>query len=529
VELPDWIRATIWRSPSWREGLDALCQQVAADSLTMAPRAADLAAACELIDPDQRRAIDMHVLSWRLGGDRRALDRAYVLAWQLGDLDVLGALATAAFEKTGGAEHAITAAHAFIDRGIAAQAEPFLVAAIAKQPSDEASALLAVIRQQIRDPQAEVATWAARAGKATGTTAAARYMQASRVARLAGLDALATRHVETAWKVARDPAAAVVLAQELLSQRRADELVAFYRARVESTRGDREWFDEMRSAAFKLIIAGVQRGLAHRMLRSALEAAYRARLTDIAGHLACWEVLVRQARESHTGRELMPLVVEAMERPLGDDERLYLARLGFEISWRDAHDINTAEGYAAVIARLSPDDPLLVEFASTALASPAEVAPPLPTAPPAVASLPSSSAAPTLPTVRIHATPQAAISALRAAPRRVGVPTGPPSPANAIDRARRIVVPIDVEVEAAGTRFAAVVRDVSTTGVFLLTERELPMSLFAKLVMRLPTRGSLDVVCHTVTAKVVRRTDSGYGMLLLYPEPALVAAIEALL
>ncbi len=528
MQLADWIRASIWRLPSWRDGLEALCQQVAADSLTTAPRAADLAVACEMIDPDHRRAIDMHVLTWRLGGEHSAIDRAFALAWQLGDLDVLATLAVAAFEKTGAAEHAITAAHAFIDRGLPARAEPYLVAAIAKQSSEEVSALLTVIRQQIRDPQAEVATWAARAGKATGTAAGTKYMLASRIARLARLEPVAARHVETAWKVARDPAAGIVLAQELLAQRRADELVAFYRARVESTRGDREWFDEMRNAAFKLILGGVQRGLAHRMLRSALEATYRARITDIPGHLACWDLLVRQAREARTGRELMPLVVEAMNLPLGDDERLYIARVGFEISWRDAHDVETAQGYAAIIAELSSEDPLLVEFASTALTAAVATSSSVPLT--AHEPMPESAVLPSLPTIRIHApNPQAAITALRATPRRVGVPTGPPPPANATERAPRIVVPVDVDVQIGATTFAAVARDVSTTGVFLLTDRDLPISTFAKLVMQLPTRGTLDVVRHTVTAKVVRRTDTGYGMLLIDPTPALVGAIEALL
>ena len=93
-------------------------------------------------------------------------------------------------------------------------------------------------------------------------------------------------------------------------------------------------------------------------------------------------------------------------------------------------------------------------------------------------------------------------------------------------RAARRIVPIDVELLlASGVAFSAVVRDLSTTGVFIVTERLLDIGAIVSLELHLPGADLLVQSRHRVSATVVRRAESGYGLVLLEPSSELVAAI----
>jgi hypothetical protein len=534
MRLADWIRASIWGLRDWRETLRQICDRVSNESAPPATRVSDLADACELIEPDRRYALAMHQLAWRLGGNPAALARAYELARELGDHEAVAGLGLAAYEVTHDANHLVAAGLAQLDRGEPALAEPSLAkAADARPKDDELRALLAMIRKQVRDPQAEISSWAARATRATGADSGRLYLQAARLARLAGQGAIFSRHLETAFQRGRDAASAMLMEAELMQRRRANDLLAFYRGRIESAGSDREWADLMRAAGTKLVLANVQRGLALRMLRSGLEAAYRARLVDIPGHLASWDLLVGHAREARSSRELMPLVVEAMSLPLTEDDRLFVARFGFEVTWREAREPEAARPYAAVIAEYLPADAELDELVS-ALSPQAEAqassAPPAATTyQPPTAPLPPEPAVVRLkPKAAPVDLPAEAITALRSGNRKPGLPTSPPIPAQAARVAERVVVPADIEIRLGSETFSAIVRDLSTTGVYVVTEHELEVDTLVTIAIELPTPGVLDVTRHEASAKIVRRAYTGYGMLLVDPPAALVAAIAAL-
>jgi hypothetical protein len=536
MQLADWIRASLWGQTDWRAGVHQLCQRATGDSRATAARLSDLAAACELIEPDRKAALAMHQLSWRAGNDPAALARAYDLARELGDHEALAGLAMTAYEVTHDVAHLVTAAHAYLDGNKPALAESTLVRVLEARPKDDdAKALVAMLRHQLRDPQAEISSAVARATRASGAESGRLYLQAARLARLAGLDAIFTRHVETAFQRGRDPSTVMLIEADLMARRRANDLLAFYRGRIESAGNDREWTDLMRAAGTRLVLANVQRGLALRMLRSGLEAAYRARLADIPGHIASWDLLIRHARETRSTRELMPLVVEAIAAPIGDDARLFLARFGFEVTWREANDADAAKPYAAVISEYLPADDELRDFVASSLpaletsAAAATAAPSL-TAyePPAAPLPPEPSFVRMKPRAPAQPLPDTALTALRSGGRKPGVPTSPPLPAQAAPRAERVVVPADVEVHSGTEVFAAVVRDLSTTGLYVITHREIAVDNIVTVVIELPRAGVLEVTRYEARAKVVRRAYTGYGMLLLEPAPDLVAAITAL-
>ncbi len=523
MQVADWIRASLWPQIDWREGLRQLCQHATADSRATAARLSDLAAACELIEPDRRVAVALHQLTWRAGNSPGALDRAYDLARELGDHEMLAGLAMTAHEVTRDAAHLVTAAHAFLDGNRPALAESAFARVLEARPKDdEAKALLAMLRHQLRDPQAEVSGAVARASRASGADAGRLYLHAARLARLAGLEAIFTRHLETAFQRGHDPAAAMLIEADLMERRRANDLLAFYRGRIEAAGNDREWADLMRAAGTRLVLANVQRGLALRMLRSGLEAAYRARLADIPGHIASWDLLIHHARDNRSTRELMPLVAEAMAAPIGDDARLFLARFGFEVTWREAKDADAAKPYAAAISEYLPGDDDLHDFVSASLPALTTYEPPAAPLPPEPTFVRMKPRAPAQPL------PEAALTALRSGDRKPGVPTSPPLPAQAAPRAERVVVPADVEVHHGDQVFAAVVRDLSATGLYVITHRELAVDSIVTVVIELPRAGVLEVTRYEARARIVRRAYTGYGMLLLEPAAELVAAITAL-
>jgi hypothetical protein len=532
MRLADWIRASIWPHPDWRAALRELCDRVSHESAPPATRASDLADACELIDPDRRYALGMHQLAWQRGGNVEALARSYEVAREIGDHEALATLGLTAYDVTHDASHLVTAGLAFLDGWLPARAEMALAKAAETHPKDdELKSLLGMLRQEIRDPQAEISSWIARATRASGAESGKLYLQAARLARLAGLDPIFSRHLETAFQRGRDASTSMLIEADLMKRRRANDLLAFYRGRVESAGSDREWADLMRAAGTKLVLANVQRGLALRMLRSGLEAAYRANLADIPGHLASWDLLIRHAREARSTRELMPLVVEAMSQPLSDDARLFLARFGFDVTWREAHDREAARPNPAANAEHLPADVDLHDFVAPSQPAP----PPAPAVRAQTAYEPSTAPLPPEQTV-IRMKPKAAppplaaeaITELRSGNRKPGLPTSPPIPAQAARIAERVVVPADIEVRVGTETFSALVRDLSTTGVYVVTEHEIPINALVTIAIELPAPGVLDVTRYEAAAKVVRRAYTGYGMVLLAPPAALVAAIAAL-
>lgn len=126
------------------------------------------------------------------------------------------------------------------------------------------------------------------------------------------------------------------------------------------------------------------------------------------------------------------------------------------------------------------------------------------------------------------AIPTAALSALRRIGARVRVPTEPEAPDGAVDRAARVVVPVDVTIELDdGTQVEAMVRDLSTTGLFVLVKATLALGAELACELRLPGEDPLTAVRQRAWAKVIRQGDGGYGLLFLDPDPELIEALAA--
>jgi hypothetical protein len=80
-----------------------------------------------------------------------------------------------------------------------------------------------------------------------------------------------------------------------------------------------------------------------------------------------------------------------------------------------------------------------------------------------------------------------------------------------------------------GGFFSTVLRDLSTSGAFIITKRQLDLETIVTLEMRIPAAGLVAQSSHRTNARVARRTDLGCGLAFIDASRELVAAISVLI
>jgi hypothetical protein len=242
--------------------------------------------------------------------------------------------------------------------------------------------------------------------------------------------------------------------------------------------------------------------------------------------------------------------VQAIATPVLDDVAVYLARHGLEIAWRDASDTLAAQPYAAMLLDFAPEHPLAVEFSQKVSVrafalTPAAGSPALQASSPAPAQV-AKARVPVVDHGQVKRAAMPASANARAIPSRLSLlkpppprPTSlerdtspfpvPPKPATPpAERAPRKVVPIDVIVELPdGNFFSTMLRDVSTSGAFIITKRALEVGTLVALEMQIPMPGTLQQKSFRTNARIVRRADNGCGLAYVDAAPAVVAALAA--
>ncbi|MBA2538166.1 MAG: PilZ domain-containing protein [Deltaproteobacteria bacterium] len=116
--------------------------------------------------------------------------------------------------------------------------------------------------------------------------------------------------------------------------------------------------------------------------------------------------------------------------------------------------------------------------------------------------------------------------------RSVDRPALPPplaEPADASPRARRIAMPIDVAlILASSTRITAHSRDISMSGLFVLTDANLTVGAQIRIEIMLPGEEAFTEDEYSAKARIARKAEDGYGIELIDPDPALLKALAAL-
>ncbi len=122
---------------------------------------------------------------------------------------------------------------------------------------------------------------------------------------------------------------------------------------------------------------------------------------------------------------------------------------------------------------------------------------------------------------------------IKGRPPVAGKPNGPPAAALVAvppfaARALRKVGPIDVVVELpTGGFFSTLLRDLSTSGAFILTKRQLDVGMVVSLEMQIPMPGKATASSHRISARIVRSAEIGCGVAFIDATPEVVAAIRA--
>ena len=567
--IAGWLRERLWRSDDWCAELAALRK----DRNRSPERTYELAVASEHCDPDRGNALALFLDAAR-AGYLPARDRARALAMTLGAHTTLAELAFAAGDLLG-------AGTAYLDAGFPELAiEPLQKFIEARPPNASVSSehlrlehvtpLLAIARRTTLDVEPHLAGCLA-------TASVSAFLHAERLARLSGLDDRRAAVINAArLAFPDDPYVSAVVAARLFERNHGDELLAYYADTFERSPSRAHYVARVCGAGVELIARNVQPGAGLRLLRLGLEQAYAGSLPGVTSHLAAWQLIWSYARQQGSTTELVPLIVQAFTAPLPEDDAVFLARLGLEIVWRDARDPLAAQPYAAIVLDFVPDQPLAVAFVEEVM--PPDLIEPEPAEPPTkepapltvsfstpipvikqpdpppepLAKVTSRIAVIEQGQVKRSVTPPAQhkttsrMDLLRAPPRSVKPATVPPPRAAAlkrdtspipmkrapmpapIDRAERKVVPVDVVVELPnGSFFSTVLRDVSTSGAFIVTKRTIEPGKIVTLELRMPDPGKLTQTAHHVQARVARSTELGWGVAFVDASRELVAALRA--
>lgn len=538
--IAGWVRERLWRAENWCVELATLRQ-----GRSRSPqRAFDLAVATHYCDPDRSIALALYLEAAR-GGHEPARERARALATTLGAHLIVAELSQSAGDL-------VAAGTAYLDAGFPELALPPLQQFVDARPAgasigseytrlQHVGILIAFARNSKPDAEGEIT-------RCLETATVPAFIHADRIARLAGLSELRATVIAAA-RVAfpDDPQIAELVAVRLFERGAVDELIAHYRGRFERASSRTENVERLRATGVELIARGVQPGLGLRLLRMALESAYTALLPEITSHLAAWQLIWTHAKQQRSTSELVPLIVQAFNAPLPEDDLVYLARLGLEIAWRDVGDPLAAQPYAGNLLDFVPDHPFANAFIDEVI--PHEVQ--LPPAPVISFSKPKANLddAPVKrsgPAFSAQKT-TSRLDLLRVPARKTKPTTMPPPRAAALKRntspfpidkrlassealkarAERKVVPIDVVVELpTGGFFSTVLRDLSASGAFLVTTRTIDPGQVVALELRISDPATLTLTSHHVAARVARCTDLGWGVAFIEPSSALIAALR---
>jgi hypothetical protein len=358
MQLAGWLRSTLWRADDWRVALGHVLDGVRGDGA----RACDVGRAFEHIEPDRSKALDAYLAAHEAGA-ASALGSARRIAREIRAHGVLARLALDEADKTSDPNQRLAGAHAYIDAGEPQRAARTLAGIRSAPPAEleRINGLRAACEGGLRDARGEVGRWLERAVDRNDVAAA---MQAIRLSRLGNLpDEQQQRVLRVALdRFPNDEDIASRVEDHLIARGDADELLTFYKMRLALRQGARAWAEEVRGAATRLCVRGIAPGLGLRLLRKGLEHAYGAGLVDVPGHLAVWALLVEHARKVRATLELMGLAVDALRLPLQECDRLWLARFGLEVAWKDVGDTNAATAYAAIVLEVAPEHPMARQF-----------------------------------------------------------------------------------------------------------------------------------------------------------------------
>lgn len=573
MPIAEWIRDQLWSRRDWGASLVSAAGDLLAggEAPKLAERAYDLAQACELVVADVATSVQMYLLAWKAGKQRpEALQRARELCRELDDAATVAKIAGVQYRYRGDLRLRLVEAGAWLDADQPDRALKVLLAAAQAAPGDaEVAATLALARGEWPNARAE----------ARRLAEAGELLAAARVLRTIGDDSdelgdTLRRAVEAN---PCDEEAFALFQRWTCARGDYKALLAAYRRRGEEATSHREVVDVYRRAGTTLIVRAGQRGMGLRLVAAAVTRAYDTGMVDIPGHLAMLALVVEELSAAKAHDRVFAYLDAGLALPLDASERLWMALTATDLAWNTLGDMGAASRYADIVREIHPGNALLADidesgrFALGSLAAQAKdgwgddstgvdllsrlgggamPAPPAPAPAPEPAATPPPAGggmgAAALSFAQTDAPGELDLDSGRMVaagvsdPSDAGAPAAPAAPEpRGIDRRQAARSPViadvkvslraRVEIGAAEGRMQAVTRDVSSSGLFLVTGQELQLGSDVALVVHLPGDDVFSVVSYQLTGRVVRKEAGvGYGLVLVDPPPEYQAATELL-
>jgi hypothetical protein len=355
--IAKWIFELLRRERDWRAALPKIADRLTELSEDRVRAALDLGAAFEHIEPDRYHAIR----AYQLAGPGRDRGRSRALAIEIGWWQAVGRLAQLEISDKVAHEPLIAACRSLIDDGKLDAAIALFAERVPAGPARD-HAELAGLRAELEGRNGEWKALAAKAKTMHGPAAADAFVSAARLAR-ADKQRNWKQHLEAALSAHPEHAVATSMLTDEATAREDDGLVfELMRLRLLGLDGI-EYVDGLRAIATRLLLAdpAYHTGMGRRLVKVAIERAYSSEVNDIPGHLSLWSLLDKASAEDGQRSELLPLILRALDHPIPDFDRTYLAALGAEICI-EAGNREAARSYAAIVAEHAPSHPIVREL-----------------------------------------------------------------------------------------------------------------------------------------------------------------------
>ncbi len=448
----------------------------------LAARALDLARALEDVVPDRIRAIEMYLLAWKADRSRPdMLARARNLCHEVGDFATAATIAHIQYQQDRDPELLFMEGLAWLDSSQPDRAVRPLMAAQKALPDREAVRVaLATARLEWPDRRAAASRLAREADELVDDGAASRTLtHAARILRGLRVDkdeytALLCRALD------RDPwneGAYLLLEDHLVCQRDDELLLQVNDMRAASAESPERAVEAYRRSGTRLLLRTSRLAVGLRLVLRSVETAHRHGLARLPGYIASMSLLLAFSEEARAIPQFLELLWGGIAVSVKDRDRAWLAIHGLALAWDELRDEELAHRFALVAAEVAPEHPTLVAFAS----------------------------------------------------ERNMDQSGFPPRADPDD----LLIYLDerhTDPALAAEAFNAMTREVSATGVSLVTDLELDVGSEVSVTLTLPTPHRSDLESYSVPATVVRRQpEHGYELMFVDPPASLAAHVNELM
>jgi hypothetical protein len=508
-------RRLLWQDDRWSESLVAEAQRICSASATdaLVGEAERLVELMLQVVPEPRATANLCRWIWRARPQSRWHREAVKLYWRGAELAEASALVGELAENQPSAANRVAFALASLDAGELEQARAmFQTISLADlAPAHRVIARVAVGELKWEQGVAELAEM---------NPAEAGFSRV-RIAQLAGNESMF-------WDCLRMAAASeefvetevlLALAERFCLQRqRWNDLLALYEGRAKlAAAGDGGL---LRRAGTFLALRSGRPGLGVRLLERALDAAYRDHRETIEGHLAMLELLTEHCMQSGSHAKAARLLSRALSVYRGDDETMWLSRRGLRVCEQQPGLERAREAFEALREQLS-----VQKVASSTLPPTAEET--VRAAPPIFDEEPEEEVVPE------------ALEDFSESDAELPTRSDMTLAGDGEDSDRREVLRMelvaDVEIAAHariaidGQSHAAMTRDLSATGVFVVCSAQLPLGAPVTVEISLPGEDDWSLSVHTLQGRITRAEQGiGYGIAFDETSVRFLAELEAL-